>query len=101
MSEALVAGVPILASRIDGSVGLLGRDYPGYFPVGDTEALAALLHRVETDALFGAELQRHCAARAPLFTPARERLAWHDVLQELTDEARSVPTYRSVALPCR
>src|SRR5262249_5733377 len=48
VSEALVAGVPLLASRIDGSVGLLGRDYPGYFPAGDTEALTALLYRAET-----------------------------------------------------
>ena len=30
------AGVPVLASRMDGNVGLLGSDYPGYFPVGDT-----------------------------------------------------------------
>src|SRR5262249_11890594 len=36
ISEAIVAGVPILASRIDGNVGLLGEDYSGYFPVGDT-----------------------------------------------------------------
>ena len=36
MSEAAVAGVPVLASRMDGNVGLLGADYPGYFPVGDT-----------------------------------------------------------------
>ena len=39
VSEAVAAGVPVLASRIDGSVGLLGRDYPGYFPVADTAAL--------------------------------------------------------------
>jgi putative glycosyltransferase (TIGR04348 family) len=95
VSEALATGVPILASRIDGSVGLLGRDYPGYFPVRDTEALAALLHRVETDAAFMAELHRHCVARAPLFEPAREQQAWHDALQELTDAARQVPTHRS------
>jgi putative glycosyltransferase (TIGR04348 family) len=97
VSEALVAGVPILASRIDGSVGLLGRDYPGYFPVGDTDALAALLHRVETDGAFMDELRRYCAARAPLFTPAREQQAWHDALHELTGAARSAPIDRSVA----
>jgi putative glycosyltransferase (TIGR04348 family) len=84
VSEALVAGVAVLASRIDGSVGLLGRDYPGYFPLRDTEALAALLHRTETDVTFLAELRCHCAARAPLFDPARERQSWHDALQELT-----------------
>ena len=97
VSEALVAGVPILASRIDGSVGLLGRDYPGYFPVGDTTGLAALLHRAETDAAFMAELRCQCAARAPLFDPAHEQRAWRDALGELTGAARQAPTDRSAA----
>jgi hypothetical protein len=35
MSEAIAASVPIIASRIDGNVGILGTDYPGYFDVGD------------------------------------------------------------------
>jgi putative glycosyltransferase (TIGR04348 family) len=95
VSEALVAGVPVLASKIDGSVGLLGGDYPGYFPVGDTEALAALLHQAETDVAFLADLHRHCAARAPLFEPAREQQSWHDALQELTGAARQALTDRS------
>jgi glycosyltransferase involved in cell wall biosynthesis len=43
VSEAVAARVPLLASRIDGTVGLLGRDYPGYFPVRDTAALILLL----------------------------------------------------------
>lgn len=80
ISEALVAGVPVLASRIAGSVGLLGPDYQGYFPVGDTAALTALLHRAETDPDFRAELRTQCAARAHLFEPARERLAWQRLL---------------------
>jgi putative glycosyltransferase (TIGR04348 family) len=97
VSEALVAGVPILASRIDGSIGLLGRDYPGYFPVGDTQALSTLLHRAETDLAFLDALRRHCATRAPLFTPAHERDAWQALLREVSDAARSVPTDRSAA----
>ncbi len=49
ISEAVVAGVPVLASRMDGNVGLLGGGYPGYFPVGDTPALARLLERLEQE----------------------------------------------------
>src|SRR6266852_4947272 len=45
ISEALVDGIPVLASRIPGSVGLLGPRYPGYFLVADSDALARLLHR--------------------------------------------------------
>lgn len=95
ISEALAAGVPVLASEIAGSVGLLGRDYPGYFPVGDTAALTALLRRTETDPGFLEALRRHCAARAPLFDPTRERAAWQDVLQHFTGAARSVPVDHS------
>ena len=83
ISEAVAAKVPILASRIDGSVGLVGRDYPGYFPVGDTAALARLLHRVESDPPYLSRLQRAIARRALLFRPAREKAAWKKLIREL------------------
>lgn len=84
ISEAVVVGVPILASRMDGNVGLLGADYPGYFPVGDTKALARLLQRIEDDPRFVARLGRAIARRAPLFTPERELAAWRRLLAELS-----------------
>lgn len=83
ISEAIVAGVPILASRIEGSVGLLGRNYPGYFPVGDTQALARLLHRIETDAGFLQCLRRAIAHRAHFFRPGREKAAWKKLISEI------------------
>lgn len=82
VSEAIVAGVPLVASRIAGSVGLLGESYPAYFKVGDTEALARLLERAETDRAFLARLESHCRKLAPLFDPRRERSAWRRVLAE-------------------
>ena len=85
ISEAVVAGVPVLASRVDGNVGLLGTDYSGYFRVGDTQALARLLRRIETDRLFVAQLHRAIARRAPLFRPEREVAAWRQLLGELTE----------------
>jgi putative glycosyltransferase (TIGR04348 family) len=83
VSEALVAGVPIVSSRISGVIGMLGRDYPGYFPVGDTGALAELLARAETDPRFYAELRRICQERAPDFAPERELAAWRKLTDEL------------------
>ncbi len=83
ISEAAVAGVPVLASRMDGNVGLLGADYPGYFPVGDTKALARLLQRLEHEPPFVASLRRALARRAPLFRPARELAAWRRLLAGL------------------
>jgi putative glycosyltransferase (TIGR04348 family) len=83
ISEVVVAGVPVLASKIAGSIGLPGPDYPGYFPVSDTDTLAKLMLTVEQDSEFLNELPRRCAARAPLFHPARERTAWQELLARL------------------
>ena len=83
ISEAVVAGVPVLASRIDGNVGLLGADYPGYFPVGNTEALTRLMRKLEHEPQFVASLRKALAGRAPLFRPAREMAAWRRLLAGL------------------
>ena len=95
ISEAIVAGVPILASRMDGNVGLLGAEYPGYFPLGDTAALARLLRRIENDPSFVAALRRALARRAPLFKPEREVAAWKKLLAELRRQSGSAPRRRS------
>ena len=80
VSEAVVAGLPVIASAIPGSFGLLGADYPAYFPVGDTDALRDLLARAEQEPDFLQELTHRCESRAPLFTPAAERAAWRTLL---------------------
>jgi putative glycosyltransferase (TIGR04348 family) len=83
ISEAAVAGVPILASCMDGNVGLLGDDYPAYFAVGDTRALAGLLRRVENEPAFVRELGKAVRRQAPLFRPSREIAAWRRLLTDL------------------
>jgi putative glycosyltransferase (TIGR04348 family) len=80
--EAVTAGVPVLASRIPGNIGMLGRDYQGYFPAGDSRQLADLFERVSRDPAFLSLLQMQCVLRAPLFAPARERAA---VIELVTD----------------
>ena len=83
LAEAVTAGVPALASRISGSIGMLGDDYAAYFPVGDTDQLASLMHRCEVDERYYRRLQSQCAERAPLFRPERESEAWRSVLAEV------------------
>jgi glycosyltransferase involved in cell wall biosynthesis len=83
ISEALALGVPMLSSRISGSLGLLGDDYQGLFPVGATRDLADLLWRCERDAAFYRDLKARCAELAPLVEPARERRAWCELLTEI------------------
>jgi len=75
MSEAIVADVPIIASDIAGNVGLLGQDFPGYYPVGDEAALARLLVRAENDPAFLGALLRHGQSLKAQFEPAHEQAA--------------------------
>lgn len=81
--EAARIGVPVLASRISGNLGMLGRDYPGYFAVGDSKGLAALIERTADDAGFLRRLQAGTRARRARFAPAAERRALCAVVNEL------------------
>lgn len=85
MSEAFVVGLPVVSSRVGGSVGMLGDDHPAYFEPGDTAALARLLRRCETDSEFLAELAKRSRRLAPLYEPAREVAAWESLLAELRE----------------
>jgi glycosyltransferase involved in cell wall biosynthesis len=81
--EAVCSGTPVLASRIDGNVGMLGADYEGYFAVDDAPALAALLRRAHHEPDFLNHLHTQCALRASLFAPQAERQALHQLVQDL------------------
>jgi putative glycosyltransferase (TIGR04348 family) len=70
--EALRSGTPVIASRIDGNLGLLGDDYPGCFEPGDARGLASLLERARDDPDMLGGLSAACARRAPLFAPEAE-----------------------------
>jgi len=83
VSESVAADLPVIASRIDGNVGLLGDDYAGYFPPKDTEALAKLLGEVERNRRLLAQLRAQCRRKRKLFRPAREMAAWRNLLKEL------------------
>ena len=83
MSEAIVASVPVIASRIPGTVGILGTNYPGYFDVGDTRELTRLLIRAESEPDFLALLKSRVDRLVKLFEPAREQKAWKALLREI------------------
>jgi len=74
--EAVASGTPVIASRVDGNVGMLGTDYAGYFDWNDARALAAMLVECRRtqgspDGLL-ARLERQAAGRAHLFRPETE-----------------------------
>jgi glycosyltransferase involved in cell wall biosynthesis len=78
-----VASVPVIASRIPGTVGILGANYPGYFTVGNTRELMRLMARAEMEPDFLALLKARGDRLAKLFEPARERRAWEELLAEM------------------
>lgn len=78
--EAITSGVPVIASRVSGNIGMLGEDYAGYFTLGDAEDCARLMYRAETDPAFLARLERQCERRRPLFDPEREARALRDLV---------------------
>lgn len=84
LCEAIASSVPVVASKIPGLMGSLGKNYPGYFPVGETRELARLLRRAESDRDFYRELKAHCARLRPLVDPERERASWKHLLRELS-----------------
>ncbi len=85
--EALRSGTPVLASRIDGNLGLLGADWPGLFEPGDDAALAALLQRARDDAAMLPALACQATLRAPLFAPEAEAAALNALVARLLTEA--------------
>ena len=72
VSEAIRVGVPVLASRISGNVGLLGAEYPAYYELGNTRGLAKLMQRAATDGAFHAALKKHVARLRPMVEPRNE-----------------------------
>jgi putative glycosyltransferase (TIGR04348 family) len=81
--EAVRSRVPVLASRIDGNVGLLGAGYDGYFAVGDAAALTALMQRFAAEPAFAAHLAAQCALREALFTPEAEAASVKGLLHDM------------------
>ena len=81
--EAVMSGTPVLASRIDGNVGMLGGGYDAYFPVGDAQALANLLLRCQNEPAILDHLNQQCALRSTLFEPLAEQTALLQIVSQV------------------
>jgi putative glycosyltransferase (TIGR04348 family) len=82
VSEAIRVGVPVLASRISGNVGLLGAGYRGYFPFGDERALARLLTSAVNDQRLYRALKLQIRKLQPLVAPRAEARALLAVVRD-------------------
>jgi putative glycosyltransferase (TIGR04348 family) len=81
--EAARIGTPVIASRVSGNVGMLGRNYPGYFPLFDERVLAQLLLEASRRKTFYRKLKNALRSRRHLFAPAAESRALRQALQKL------------------
>jgi glycosyltransferase involved in cell wall biosynthesis len=81
--EAARIGTPVLASRVSGNTGMLGADYPGFYPLFDHAALARLISKALSDKKYYAALKGALRSRRALFSPAAERKALRALVTDL------------------
>ena len=83
VSEAIAIGIPVIASDIPGNRGLLGDDYPAYYPVGDSARLSELLTQAEFDPVFYQKMSKAVAARKKITKPELEQISIQKLLKYL------------------
>ncbi len=101
VSEAIVSGIPVLGTDIPCLRGLLGDDYPGLFPVGDTVRLAELLYRAEVDSRFYDQLQARCRRESYKFDPKLEKDSLKILLERMFSDYCPVAATGSLQLSQR
>jgi putative glycosyltransferase (TIGR04348 family) len=89
--EALTSGTPVLASRIDGNLGLLGEDWPASFDPGDAAGLAHGLERLRDEPAMLPALEAAAARVAADFAPERERAVLLGLVSGLLNEGTAPP----------
>lgn len=87
VTEAIVAGVPVIASDIPAHRSLLGEDYLGFFPVGDAEALAARIESFVLKSHYRDALRQQIIAREPLFQVEHERACLQQLLRDVMNRS--------------
>ncbi len=73
--EAMSFALPMIVSRIDGHTAILGTDYPGYFPAGDTDGLRRLLLRAANERCFRESLCQHVRRISKRYKRGNEKQA--------------------------
>jgi putative glycosyltransferase (TIGR04348 family) len=86
--EAARIGTPVLGSRMSGNVGMLGRNYPGLFPLFNEKALASQIRKASEDKNYYRRLESALAKRRHLFAPAAERASLIRVVREALQSPR-------------
>ncbi len=83
VGESIVLGVPVLATRIEGNVGMLGEDYAGYFDVDDEQGLSDLMYKVLNDPSYLEMLREQVRVRGEKFSRENEARDWVSVIERI------------------
>ncbi|MGJ8657869.1 MAG: glycosyltransferase [Akkermansiaceae bacterium] len=83
VGESIVLGVPVLASKVEGNVGMLGEDYVGYFSANSEQELAELMYRVLNDQCFLSKLRDQVGVRSKRFLRESETKDWVNLIQKI------------------
>jgi len=83
VGESITVGTPVISTRISGSIGLLGEDYPGFFEPGDVQGLRQKLLEAERQGDFYDAISSRCGDLRSVFEPRRECRKWERLLDEL------------------
>ena len=89
LSEAIANRTAVLATAIEGTIGLVGDRYPGLFAVGDAKELANRIERARTEPEFLAALQFACEPIRERLSPEHERDGWKSLISSLFPGERS------------
>ena len=80
VAESIVLGTPVLASKIEGNIGMLGDDYLGYFEPNNPSSLVKLIRRSITNSSFHQTLLQQITELQKNFLPEKEIEAWLKLL---------------------
>ena len=80
IGESIMLGTPVLASKVEGNIGMLGVDYDGYFESNNAQELAQLMNKIIAESSFRDSLKQQVIARSAVFQRKRERDGWLQII---------------------
>lgn len=76
VGESIALGRPVLASRIEGNIGMLGAEYDGYFDSDSPAALAELMKRICNDDSYLKHLEQQVLKQSAKYSRVNEAKGW-------------------------
>jgi len=76
IGESIALGRPVLATRIEGNVGMLGENYDGYFAPDSPAELASLIKKICHDKSYQAHLEQQVLDQSAKYSRENERKGW-------------------------